>query len=210
MAAGLLLFSLSLPQISQASTITVYGTGFGRTNVSMLLNGSSTPVSEYAIEILIRKEGVNWIAYCVDLFTSIGFGTYNTTMGSPGGYPNGLRAAWIYENYAHLVTTNQQAAALQVALWDVVHDGGDGLSVGNIRLSASESALLASANAIVAASAGKTSWNATILYNQVISTGAPAQTLITSGQMSTPEPTTLGMTGAALLALGMLRRKPRK
>ena len=193
-----------------ASTITVTGIGYGRSDVSMLLNGSTAPTSEYAIEILISKGGTNFIAYCVDLFTPISFGTYNTTTGLPNSYANGGRAAWVYENYSGLVTNNDQGSSLQVALWDIVHDGGDGLAAGNIQLSPTEFALSTYANAIVQASVGRSSQNATILYNTVISNGAPAQNLITGAAAydgAVLEPGSLALVVIGTASLWLVRRR---
>jgi len=207
----LLLITIGLASAAGASTITVYNVGFGRNGVSMLLNGSTTPAAEYATEILITKGGTNYIAYCLDLFTGIGLDTYDTTTGLPNSYPNGLRAAWLFENYFQLTTYAEQAVALQVAIWDVIHDGGDGLTSGNIQLDPTlEAALLPLANALVLASFGQSSMNATILYNTVISNGAPAQTLITSADaFDTPEPGTVALTAAGLASLWAFRRRIR-
>jgi len=195
---------------SQAAQITLTGLGLGRTDLAMEVNGSAG--THYAIQIYLSKNSVNFTAYCVDLFTGISFNTYNTVTGLPASLiPNGQRAAWVFDTYRNTVDTNDKAAALQTALWDIVHDGGDGLSAGIIRLAVSEGAVQALADAMVVASLGKSSNNATILYNTVIANGQKAQTLITTADAYTPnpEPETMAMMalGAALMWLGSRRRR---
>jgi hypothetical protein len=185
-----------------AGTITVSGVGYGRKDVVMVTpNGN--PYRTYATEIQVLKDGQSVLAYCVDLFTSIGMSTYNNTTGLPDSYQNGERAAWLFENYAGLVNSNDAAAALQVALWDVVHDNGDGFNSGLIRLGTSETILRTAADTLVLNSVGQGSFNATILYNFEVGTDRRMQTLITGPPPSgveTPEPATIAMIGFGLAA----------
>ncbi len=192
------------PDVAQATTITLTGLGFYQT-IPLIVN-VTTAENATAGQIRVTVDGVNLIAYCVDLFTDIGYATYNSTLTLPSDYPGGARAAWIFENYAAGVTTNIAGAALQLAVWDIIHDGGDGLSAGNVRLASSGSATLRSnASAIITASAGRTSNNATILRNVSVA-GVPAQNLITS-TIATPEPGTWLMTAVGLCFAGGLRRR---
>lgn len=217
-----LLWVIYLIPTADASILTVNGIGKGYQDVSLLLNGSTTPTTEYAVEILVGLNNTSYTAYCVDLFTNITFDSYNNTTGLPDGYGGqGQRLAWIFANYSGLVSNDEMASALQLALWDVQHDGGNGLDQGNIRIDPNDarySSLLADANAIVAASAGQTSMDATILYNAVIATGQPAQTLITGrgayeppfGTTPTgevPEPSSLGLLLGAGPVLWLLRKR---
>ncbi len=189
---------------AEATTITLTGLGYYQT-IPLIVN-TTTPESAIAGQIRVNVGGTDLIAFCVDLFTNIGFSTYNTILGTPSSYGGGERAAWIYENYNPGVNTDEAGAALQLALWDVVHDGGDGLSAGNVQLDPAGSASLrAVASAIVSASAGHSSSNATILYNTSFE-GAPAQTLITSF-IATPEPGTWLMMAAGLCLTGFGRRR---
>src|SRR5262245_41940577 len=83
-------------------------------------------------------------SFCVDLFTSITISvTYNTTIYYPMAISgkNLERVSWLVDNallptqipsyksampQADWVTTADQGAGLQFAIWDIVHDGGDG------------------------------------------------------------------------------------
>ena len=49
-------------------------------------------------------------------------------MTAPGTH--GARAAWLYNSYLSSTTDASTAAALQLALWDVVVDNGDGFGSG--------------------------------------------------------------------------------
>lgn len=185
---------------AQAGIITINGVGLGG-DVPLIANG--TPENGFAGQIFTNLNGSNIIAYCVDLFHGIGYTSYNNTTGAPSGYSNGGRAAWILENYGGNVGGNDQATALQLALWDVVHDGGDGLSTGTVILGGGASVTLRNAaQDIILASYGHSSSRATILYNNDLSSGARMQTLITYDASSpTPEPSTYGMMGVGLAVI---------
>ncbi len=189
---------------AEATTITLTGLGYYQT-IPLIVN-TTTSESAIAGQIRVNVGGTDLIAFCVDLFTNIGFSTYNTTLGAPSGYAGGQRAAWIYENYNPGVDSDEAGAALQLALWDVIHDGGDGLSAGNVQLDpAGSTSLRAVASAIVSASEGRSSNNATILHNASFD-GAPAQTLITSA-IPTPEPGTWVMVTVGLCLAGFGRHR---
>ncbi len=201
--------SLGAPSV-QATTITVTGAGKGQT-LPLVTNNGTRSQNSFTGQILVTMLGQSYVTYCFDLFTGISAGTYNSTFDNPANYTNGGRAAWIYEQNALTATTNFLAAALQLALWDVIHDGGNGLNAGNVRLGSSGSASLRSAaEALINASTGRTSTNATILRNVSLA-GSPAQALITSGRLypqePVPEPGTWAMMVAGLGALCWRRRR---
>jgi hypothetical protein len=200
--------SLGAPAV-QATTITVTGAGRGQT-IPLVVNNGTSSQNSFAGQILVTMLGQSRVTYCFDLFTGISAATYNTTFDNPANYTNGARAAWIYEQNALTATTNFLAAALQLALWDVVHDGGNGLNAGSVRLASSGSnSLRSAAEALINASIGHSSTNATILRNVSLA-GNPAQALITSDRLypqPVPEPGTWAMMLAGLGACGWQRRR---
>lgn len=209
--AAIALLSLSFlagATSAQASTMTYNGGGYGSV-VDLKVNSDAERV--FAGQLLITLDMKNAVAFCVDLFSPLSQGSYSTVQGSPLTFANGGRAAWILENYAQNITTNSAAAAVQLALWEVVHDNGTGLSSGIIRAASTVStSLKMEANNIVAASVGQSSNHATILYNTFPS-GAKAQTLIvyTPNASEVPEPSSVAMLsiGAVGIGLGVYRKR---
>ena len=127
--------------------------------------------------------------------------THNSTLDSPANFPNGQRLAWILENYAGGVNSNESAQALQIAMWDIVHNGGDGLGMGSIQMA--PGAVRDAAEAIILASAGRSSLNATVFRNFDLGTGSPVQTLIGA---PVPEPSGMVLLGLGFAGIGMIKR----
>ncbi len=153
--------------------------------------------------ITLDIDGVGRLGYGVDVTKPIIFGAYQAEIDSVSGYTNGQRAAWIYENYGGLVEAGQ---AVQLALWDLMNDGADGLSAGFVRVGPSVSEATRSlGESIIAASVGQSSDNAIIL--RLSASGMQWQSLITAPLPSlagaldvaeVPEPGTLIMLAAGL------------
>lgn len=107
-------------------------------------NNSSTPTDAYfAGVIFITLTASNGSQYnrdtlCAQLFVDINPGvTYNTTVVRPDQVPgrNLTIAAWLVDSELPTVTTAPQGAGLQLAIWDIVEDGGDGFSTGSVQAS---------------------------------------------------------------------------
>ncbi len=161
-------------------------------------------------------DGFGVDALCADFFTVISNGDYNVNLLGPNSISNGGRVAWMLRNIlpsinsqANGLTKQQQGAGLQLAAWDILHDGGDGFALGRIRQAAgvnpTDAMVLIWANAYLGGSAGQNLSDAfTVLYRDV--NGPRASQQLLSSQ--TPEPSTYAMmlTGVALLSLGAFRR----
>ncbi|MBY0504171.1 MAG: Cys-Gln thioester bond-forming surface protein [Bryobacteraceae bacterium] len=159
-------------------------------------------------------------AFCVDRFRYISNGNYTVNITAPNTVNNGDRAAWMVHNIlpqinATLPGTTQRnmAAALQLAIWDVVQDGGDGFRAGRIQKSSqvanpTDSIILNLAKNYISQSIGQTYTGAQIINN--VNVGALTQRLIVDMPGSgVPEPSTwaMALTGLTLAAFGARKRR---
>ena len=157
-------------------------------------------------------------AFCVDPLLTISNGNYNVNLSSPNTINNGLRAAWMLHNVlpqisAAMAGTQQRnlAAALQMAIWDVVTDNGDGFSSGRIQMSSktskpTDAAILSLAQSFISQSAGQTYGYALIISN--VNVNALTQRLIVDQPGSgVPEPSTWALALTGLVFAGLRRAK---
>jgi len=187
---------------SQAATLNVLSvdTTRGR-NVSLNIDGTD---STYFAGVIVGSYngGTSFDLFCVDLFTDISYGLYDSYTRLPelDGYEN--RVAWLYDAIYNRSTINTTAlgAGLQVAIWDIIHDGGDGPNAGRIRSNSNTpTAVVTNWNSFLTTSLGQSSTDAVIYVN---SQGAiPAQNLIGLPMSEQPEPGTIAMLGAGLIIL---------
>jgi hypothetical protein len=138
----------------------------------------------------------------VDLFTEINIdSTYGTTILSPADVPgktNLNRVAWLVDNAmlpvnntnyvsqlpsSDWVTNAAQGAGIQLAIWDITVDNGDGLSTGSVQASSdpanpTPAAVIYWATNYEALSLGKSSYSAYVYNNVNMGNGQPAQMLL--------------------------------
>lgn len=207
---------------------------------SLLIREDGADVQTYfAGVILISVTSGNQVFYrdslCVDLFTNIYLGQqYDTTLLQPDNLPqkNLPRASWLVDNamlpaqnstylsslaQSDWVSSSAQGEGIQLAIWDIVHDGGDGFSAGRVQAAgATDPAVLAWAQRYEALSLGKSDNQAFVYSNVDLGSGLPAQMLIgpqfaDAGPQPVPEPQTLMPAGMALIAVSLgLRWRIRK
>jgi hypothetical protein len=215
---------------ASADTLVVSTSPTDSESTYLMENGVDTYT--YAGEADITLDGnINRTAYCVAIFTDINPGTvYNTTLEDISAVNNGLRVGWLLDYESPLIgtsgnglagTADQQGAGLQLAIWDIVNDNGDGLSKGNIQAATTsntstgnytDAVAVTDAGIFEAASIGKSA-DAWVYYNTNQTTGAVAQTLMgyvtfTDGGPTVPEPGTFGVVTLGLVIAGIaLRRK---
>jgi hypothetical protein len=209
-----------------ADTYTIDATGVDWNrgeSIWMCENGSD--VQQYFAGVVLisltdTNTGQTWNrdTLCVDLFTDIYIGkTYGTTLLDPYELSgkNLTRVSWLVDNAllptqnnsylsvlpsSDWVTNSAQGAGIQLAIWDIVEDKGDGLSAGSVQASTdpnnpTPADVLYWANTYETLSLNQTSGLAFVYNNVDLSSGTPAQMLegpefADNGPVPAPEPST--------------------
>lgn len=116
---------------ANATLIDYNGMGF-KSSINYKLDGNSKSVN--AGQLLIDFDGKDEIAYCVDLRHGIK-SEWHATFKDVSYINGGKAAAFLFDTFAAAVDSNLKAAALQVAIWEVVEDFGSiNLSSGAFKL----------------------------------------------------------------------------
>ncbi len=201
---------IGLVLFSQASFATFITADFG-VGGPVFLQVDGIETREWAGSIKIDVDDSQRIAMCVDLFTLMNTNqTYGTNFGMPSSIGNGGRVAWLLDNELPLLNSDATLAGLQLAVWDIVHDNGNGFSYGRIQASTQQPTdviALNAANALLALSAGKSATDGTVYYNYNLFDGRKVQTLMGAGpgilldqSSGVPEPQSLAMIAIGGLA----------
>lgn len=103
---------------AEATLIDYNGMGF-KSSINYKLDGNSKTAN--AGQLLIDFDGRDEIAYCVDLRHGIK-SEWHATFKDVSYINGGKAAAFLFDTFAAAVDSNLKAAALQVAIWEVVED----------------------------------------------------------------------------------------
>lgn len=203
---------MGLTSALSAATINVLNVDGNRfQSVDLNVNGSNGTHSGGVIRISYDGSPA-FDVFCVDLFTSISYGVYDSYTIAPRPVRYEDRAAWLYANLYNPTTVNTTAlgAAFQVAIWDIVHDGGDGPNAGAIRANNNTGSTIINAwTNYLTASAGHSYLGVNIYINS--RPGQPAQTLMGGMRnVDNPEPGTIIMMSAGLGLIAFRFRKQRR
>jgi hypothetical protein len=193
---------------AQASLLTVEQMAPGKFGiVNINFNGSGYNVYAGAMSANLDG-GSSFDAYCVDLahFDYLPASYQVAVDSTPSTLPNGARIGQIYNTYASQVNSADSGVALQLAIWDVLVDGGDGLDNGSFKASGYSGDALTSYIAILSTPLGNAS-TASSYFVALSHPDGKNQDLIGpyQGTGPVPEPTTMAVLG--LGALGLLRRR---
>lgn len=190
-------------------------------NVGDMLTNGQLAVAQQTINEQVPAGVMNLIvdgthnvdAFCVDYFVLIGTGNHNVNLLGQNSINGGGRIEWMLRNTLPAINAQvnatlkrQQAAALQLAIWDIVHDNGDGFTAGRIQQSTdannlTNSVVLSNANSFLAASLGRTQLGG-VVYQNVLGPNV-TQRLISDG---VPEPSSYALMLTGLAMVGYFRR----
>lgn len=196
---------------SAATFLKIEGLGFGD-NVTFDYNSAST--SFWSGEQLVKvDQGAGYIdpafiAYCIDLeHVNAVNNIYTVVPKATGLHANGGKIAWLYNTYVSSVTSNTLGAALQLAIWDAVYDGGDGLAAGNVQSNGSTNAAVGSQATTWLTALGSNTDSA--IWFDAVHDNNKYQNLIGPDGSATPvpEPFTLLLAAAGLGVAAKRRRR---
>ena len=204
-------FLLLLAALPAFATTITYDSSLPRLfqNIEFRVNGN--PMNVQAGQIGVQFDGViPALLYCADPVTSLLVGPTPVTGVPYNAFTNGGRLAWLYNTYNATLTQGWQAAALQLAFWEVVMDNNsDDLNSGQLRVTSNTSSqVTALAGSMLLASAGQSSNGVTFwVPNQ-----GPnySQTLFSASVVpvvAAPEPGNGFLLGAGLILLAAIRRR---
>jgi hypothetical protein len=147
-----LLGVLSVAQPASADIIDFTGVGRHLSNISITVGTRTVSVAAGELNwawLTGESAGINFVTYCVDASTFLQDHQavnieQTATLRSAA---TGARVAFLFNAYAAAVTTDLQAAALQIAIWEALYDSSRNLAGGEFRLNSTNSALIHQTNA---------------------------------------------------------------
>ncbi len=79
-------------------------------------------------QMKIRYQDENYLGYCVDIYQYAG-DAHVTELAPSDVVPGGVQAAFLFETYGDAVSNGRQAAAIQIAIWEVLYETADSYDI---------------------------------------------------------------------------------
>jgi hypothetical protein len=201
--ASILILSICAVASADQGLFEISGQPDKREAVNIVYKGSSLNVWSGPVSASF-KGGSNFDSYCVDLDHWINLPTAYEVKTSPiNSLMYGGRAAFLYNQYASGVDSKVKGAALQVAIWDVIADNGDGLGSGDFKTKNLSADVKDLANSYLAASSGKS--GVAVLFEAI--DHGPNCDKNQNFMGPVPEPASMAVLGMGVAALLRRRRK---
>ncbi|MFM9873811.1 MAG: hypothetical protein ACKVQS_10145 [Fimbriimonadaceae bacterium] len=175
---------------------------------TVTINHNAQNVTVYAGAQSVSVDGGSAInLYCIDLDHSNQAGyNYNANIVGAGSVANSAMIANLFSHAWTTINDSTEAAAFQIALWDIITDGADGISTGNFKVTSASSAITTQTATYLALTtgAGPESLNLDVYEATEHGTnGNLYQNLI--GANPVPEPMSIFVIGT--IAAAAIRRK---
>lgn len=217
--AGILLSLCSLA--ASAGPISVQFTGFSQGYQAGSIYGernASVAAGQFQFNVL-NNGGVYWDtvlkAYCIDVTTNLITGStaqYNLISPLSSGRIDSQQLSLIsslFDQRAGSVTSSANSAAFQLALWEIIYDPaslqlGNGPDFWSNSFGGSKGIAQSWLDGLDKSGGYSSS---SYEFHVLQPHGAANQTLLTARQVSVPEPGTLGLLGAGLVACLLVNRR---
>jgi len=197
-------------QVRDGNGGNVFSDGPGSQNVTINVSGNSKTVGAGAFALQYKFVGsltwVDFLTYCLEPDETLDISGLTPKNGdfvadvkdtveyaSSGEDISDLYNTWFEDS----LTSSVKSAAFQVALWETAYDTGGNLAAGSFILTSAPAAVTAQANAYL----NQALWSAGADVGVILRVGN--QDLL----LRVPEPASLGLLGASLLGLGVVRRR---